>query len=100
MVSWLQPDNKQLTVWWARYCESRGDIQRALDCYEKAADTLSVVRIHCATQNYTVAEDQVRDGWVQQKKGGGQMTTHACWTLLDAVGKLLGWVVQRGAPGL
>ncbi len=54
-----QPDNKQLSVWWARFCESRGDIKRALACYEKAADTLSVVRIHCATGNHAAAEDQV-----------------------------------------
>jgi hypothetical protein len=55
----VQGDNKQLTVWWARYCESRGDIKRALACYEKAGDALSIVRIHCYTRNFSAAEEQV-----------------------------------------
>lgn len=55
----MQGDNKQLTVWWARYCESRGDIKRALACYEKAGDALSIVRIHCYTRNFAAAEEQV-----------------------------------------
>ena len=54
-----QPDNSTLTIWWARYCESRGDIKRALACYDKAGDALSMVRIHCYTKQFEAAEDQV-----------------------------------------
>jgi len=51
--------SRALTVWWARYCESRGDMKRALAVYEKAGDALSIVRIYCAMNNLAAAEDMV-----------------------------------------
>lgn len=58
----VQPDNRPLLVWWARYCESRGEVQRALACYERAGDALAVVRLHCLSDNLEAAETQVTCG--------------------------------------
>mmetsp|Transcript_30722 Transcript_30722/g.68056 ORF Transcript_30722/g.68056 Transcript_30722/m.68056 type:complete len:1411 (+) Transcript_30722:34-4266(+) len=52
-------DDHELQVWWARYSESIGDFNTALDCYEKAGDALSMVRIYCYTKNFSAAEEQV-----------------------------------------
>ncbi|KAF5834047.1 hypothetical protein DUNSADRAFT_9438 [Dunaliella salina] len=54
-------DNKQLTTWWGRYCESHGDVKQALECYHRAKDVLSIVRVHCYTRNFEEAEEQVRE---------------------------------------
>lgn len=55
-----QEDDHELLTWWARFCESRGDIKKALACYEKAGDALSMVRIFCYTKNLSAAEEQVQ----------------------------------------
>jgi hypothetical protein len=55
----VQENNKELTTWWGRYCESHGDIPHALACYRRAKDVLSIVRVHCYTQNFEEAEEQV-----------------------------------------
>lgn len=38
----------KLTKWWARFCESVGDLERALDAYQAAGDHLSLVRVYCS----------------------------------------------------
>ncbi|MEW5317550.1 MAG: hypothetical protein WDW38_008838 [Sanguina aurantia] len=44
---------------WAHFLESHGQLPRALECYEKAGDSLSVVRIHCHSRDFAAAEEEV-----------------------------------------
>ena len=45
----------KLTKWWARFCESVGDLERALDAYQAAGDHLSLVRVYCSQGAFDVA---------------------------------------------
>ncbi|KAJ3047714.1 hypothetical protein HK097_011283 [Rhizophlyctis rosea] len=53
-------DDKSLSQWWAQYLESTGDVAGAISHYERAGDTLSLVRVLCyagaVSQAMTVAE--------------------------------------------
>ncbi|KAI9349580.1 hypothetical protein BDR26DRAFT_852390 [Obelidium mucronatum] len=40
--------DKSLKKWWAQYEESRGNLTEAAKFYEESADSLSIVRLHCA----------------------------------------------------
>ncbi len=53
-------DSRELILWWGKYLESLGEYSKALDCYRKAGDSLSMVRIHCFQRDWKAAEDEVR----------------------------------------
>lgn len=53
-------DSRELILWWGKYLESLGEYAKALDCYRKAGDSLSMVRIHCFQRDWKAAEDEVR----------------------------------------
>lgn len=48
--------HKELAQWWARYCESNGDLSRAAGCYKAAGDHLALVRLHVHSGNWRAAE--------------------------------------------
>ncbi|GAX73042.1 hypothetical protein CEUSTIGMA_g494.t1 [Chlamydomonas eustigma] len=52
-------ESHDLVMWWAKYCESQGDLDGASKLYEKAGDGLSVVRILCYTKKFVAAEEEV-----------------------------------------
>ncbi|PNH02131.1 Intraflagellar transport protein 140, partial [Tetrabaena socialis] len=52
-------DSRELILWWGKYLESLGEYGKALDCYRKAGDALSVVRIHCFQRDWKAAEEEV-----------------------------------------
>ncbi|KAG1665494.1 hypothetical protein FOA52_009755 [Chlamydomonas sp. UWO 241] len=52
-------DDKELTLWWARYCESLEDKDKAYELYESVGDVLSVVRIMCYSGKFTAACEEV-----------------------------------------
>ncbi|PNW79678.1 hypothetical protein CHLRE_08g362650v5 [Chlamydomonas reinhardtii] len=52
-------DSRELILWWGKYLESLGEYAKALDCYRKAGDSLSMVRIHCFQRDWKAAEDEV-----------------------------------------
>ena len=39
---------KRQLDWWARFCESRGDLAAAEQCYRESGDTLGLARVACA----------------------------------------------------
>ncbi|KAJ3044635.1 hypothetical protein HDV00_001561 [Rhizophlyctis rosea] len=43
----LSSEDKSLSKWWAQYLESIGDVNGAVVHYERAGDTLSLVRVLC-----------------------------------------------------
>lgn len=49
-----------LVRWWAQYLESEGDVDRAMAYYRRAGDTLSLVRLLCAKEDFASAADLVR----------------------------------------
>jgi hypothetical protein len=53
----LTKKDKDLTKWWARYCESNGETEKALDCYQAAEDYLSLVRVHCLREEFDIARE-------------------------------------------
>jgi intraflagellar transport protein 140 len=46
---------RNMLKWWAQYLESTGDMEGALNFYEKAGDTLALVRVHCYCEKYDLA---------------------------------------------
>ncbi|KAG2490014.1 hypothetical protein HYH03_011479 [Edaphochlamys debaryana] len=52
-------DSRELILWWGKYLESLGEYTKALDCYRKAGDSLSMVRIHCFQRDWKAAEEEV-----------------------------------------
>ena len=42
--------------WWARFCESRGDLTAAEQCYRESGDTLGLTRVACAGGNDSLAQ--------------------------------------------
>lgn len=55
----------KLFRWWAQYCESSGDLDKAMKYYELANDYLSQVRIHCFQRNFSEAQEVVMDAGEQ-----------------------------------
>ncbi|GBF91287.1 intraflagellar transport protein [Raphidocelis subcapitata] len=55
----LQRAEPRLLAWWGRYCESRGALAKALNCYQRTGNHLAICRIHCATGNLQAAEAAV-----------------------------------------
>jgi len=53
----MKSEDKGLIKWWARYCESSGMFDKALECYQSAGDYLALVRVHCYRQNYAEASE-------------------------------------------
>jgi len=51
----------KLTKWWARYCESVGEFEKALGAYQAANDFLSLVRVYCAQGDFAVAAEIVEE---------------------------------------
>eukprot|EP00879_Flechtneria_rotunda_P011811 GHRR01012338.1.p1 GENE.GHRR01012338.1~~GHRR01012338.1.p1 ORF type:complete len:1377 (+),score=585.08 GHRR01012338.1:1099-5229(+) len=45
--------------WWAKYCESTGKHQQALNCYQRTGNTLAALRLYCATGNWQAADELV-----------------------------------------
>ena len=41
---------------WARFCESRGDLTAAEQCYRESGDTLGLTRVACAGGNDSLAQ--------------------------------------------
>ncbi|GIL44704.1 hypothetical protein Vafri_2223 [Volvox africanus] len=52
-------DSRELILWWGKYLESLGEYGKALDCYRKAGDSLSMVRIYCFQKEWKQAEEEV-----------------------------------------
>eukprot|EP01135_Chromosphaera_perkinsii_P005240 Nk52_evm9s327 gene=Nk52_evmTU9s327 len=52
-------DDKKLLKWWARYCESIGDMETALKFYNASEDYLSVARVYAYCGNLEKALDVV-----------------------------------------
>ncbi|XP_065332097.1 intraflagellar transport protein 140 homolog [Cloeon dipterum] len=44
-----------LMKWWAQYLESNGELEGALEYYEKAGDTMSLVRVNCFREKFEKA---------------------------------------------
>lgn len=55
----VRKGDRGLVQWWARFCESKNDLKRALAMYEKAGDTLALVRLHCFRSALREAEAAV-----------------------------------------
>eukprot|EP00793_Prasinoderma_coloniale_P002837 PRCOL_00002319-RA len=51
--------DKGLSKWWARFCESTGAYDKAMECYEAASDALSLVRMYCAQGDFAKAAELV-----------------------------------------
>ncbi|XP_054168671.1 intraflagellar transport protein 140 homolog [Oppia nitens] len=47
--NYTEKDSAYLIKWWGQYCESQGDINHALNAYEKAKDYYNLVRLLCYT---------------------------------------------------
>lgn len=59
----LGKDNSSI-YWWAAYLETNGQIEKALEYYEKASDWVNVVRIHLAQDRVAQAKkitDETKD---------------------------------------
>mmetsp|Transcript_17764 Transcript_17764/g.41776 ORF Transcript_17764/g.41776 Transcript_17764/m.41776 type:complete len:1379 (+) Transcript_17764:96-4232(+) len=52
-------DDPELYKWWAHYCESEQNLDKALGLYEKAGDNLSLVRVHCFRGEFDQAVKRV-----------------------------------------
>jgi len=50
-----------LAKWWAQYCESNGQYDKALQFYGRAGDLLSVVRVLCFQGEFERAEERMLD---------------------------------------
>lgn len=57
----INAGSNELTRWWARYCESSGDYEKALHGYQAAGDYLSLVRTYCAQGDLEVAAQLVEE---------------------------------------
>ena len=53
--------SRELTRWWARYCESAGDYEKALHGYQASGDYLSLVRTYCAQGDLEIAAQLVEE---------------------------------------
>ena len=49
--------DEELTRWWGKYCEVKGDFDRAMRLYAKMSDEFSMVRVHCTMHNFSQAAD-------------------------------------------
>ena len=58
----------KLTKWWARFCESVGDLERALDAYQAAGDHLSLVRVYCSRVRSTTPRDWWRRAAIPRRR--------------------------------
>uniref|UniRef100_K3W6X2 Uncharacterized protein n=1 Tax=Globisporangium ultimum (strain ATCC 200006 / CBS 805.95 / DAOM BR144) TaxID=431595 RepID=K3W6X2_GLOUD len=47
--------DRGLMIWWAQFQESQGNFDLAIECYEKAKDYLSIVRVLCFKKDFQVA---------------------------------------------
>ena len=56
-----QRNDKALFKWWAQYCESNRDLERASRFYERAGDSLSMTRVACFNGDFEGAKAIVRD---------------------------------------
>jgi len=54
-------EDRELTRWWAQYCESAGMADRALQCYQDAGDHLALVRVHCNLGDFEAATDIAKE---------------------------------------
>lgn len=54
-------NNPKMTKWWARYCESVSEFEKALHGYQAANDYLSLVRVYCAQGDFQVAAEIVEE---------------------------------------
>ena len=57
----INAGSNELTRWWARYCESAGDYEKALHGYQAAGDYLSLVRTYCAQGDLEIAAQLVEE---------------------------------------
>jgi len=53
----MEKEDPELTKWWARYCESTDDLDKALECYTRAGDHLALVRVLCMQGRLDEARD-------------------------------------------
>jgi intraflagellar transport protein 140 len=51
--------DKKITVWWASYCESIGDLDQAAQQYETAGDIANFVRLACKKGDWSAASHAV-----------------------------------------
>ena len=53
--------DKALLKWWAQYCESNGNLDKALRYYNLAADAVSLVRVYCYNREFGMAAEIVAE---------------------------------------
>ncbi len=70
-------DNRELILWWGKYLESLGEYGKALDCYRKAGDSLSMTRIFCFQRDWKAAEDEVRGNMWARTRGAERLAARA-----------------------
>ncbi|KAL8008467.1 putative tetratricopeptide-like helical domain superfamily, WD40-repeat-containing [Plasmopara halstedii] len=47
--------DRELLIWWAQFQESQGHFEVAIDCYQRAKDHLSTVRVLCFKKDFHAA---------------------------------------------
>lgn len=52
-------NDRDLQRWWAQYCESKGEFKKAVKYYQRAKDTLALVRVFCYNQEFATAAELV-----------------------------------------
>ena len=87
----------KLTKWWARYCESVGEFEKALGAYQAARDFLSLVRVYCAQGDFAVAAEIVEESHDAAAAFHLARTFEAQDATAEAVGG--GTARTRGAAG-
>jgi len=54
-------DDPDLNRWWAQFCESNGQFDKALQYYERAKDQLAIVRVLCFHEKFDRASEVVNE---------------------------------------
>eukprot|EP00276_Gloeochaete_wittrockiana_P002244 CAMPEP_0184673476 /NCGR_PEP_ID=MMETSP0308-20130426/86689_1 /TAXON_ID=38269 /ORGANISM="Gloeochaete witrockiana, Strain SAG 46.84" /LENGTH=1407 /DNA_ID=CAMNT_0027120965 /DNA_START=36 /DNA_END=4259 /DNA_ORIENTATION=- len=57
----ISSEDKELFKWWAQFCESNSNFDKALHYYGVAQDFLSLVRVHCFRKEFTRAAEIVNE---------------------------------------
>ena len=52
-------DDKELLKWWAQYCESKGQFDKAMKFYQRAGDVLALCRVYCYNHDFASAAELV-----------------------------------------
>ena len=58
-------DDKELLKWWAQYCESKGQFDKAMKFYQRAGDVLALCRVYCYNNDFASAAELVLESGSQ-----------------------------------